>query len=401
MVGMLMAGDPLAGRAHRVPRPVPAVLASGLLAVTGCAVAPARAAAPVAPARAAGWRVATMLPGQGVPVAITASGLANAWEVSDTTRGLAADHALTFRHWNGVRWLAVAAPRAFAYRNEVIGPVGAIAAAPPSGAIAAVGQRRSEQTPLVRWTGKAWGPSVRLGSEITMDAAVAPAARDGWVFGFNANFGPGSTGYARHYVSGKWHPVRLPVNGAAASATSPGNIWVLGTAGQLSGKPAVMVYNGARWRAVSLPKLAAPILPLFGWGIAAASPASAWVLVTTGSLAKQKPVLLHWQRGHWTIIRVPYASQAGLFTTPLAVDGHGGVWLALGNTVKNARRGFLAHFTSGRWSRVTPPASRGYVTDVKSLTAIPGSRALWAVAVEQSLAHPMTGFRPVILRYTS
>jgi hypothetical protein len=299
-----------------------------------------------------------------------------------------------------VRWQAVAAPRVFPYRDEAIGAIGAIAAVPRSGAIAAVGQQRTEQTALVRWTGRGWGPAVRLGGGITMEAAVAPAARAAWVFGYDNNLFPGGTGYALHYASGRWHPVDVPVNGDAASAAAPDDIWVLGTAGQTDGKTATMVYNGARWRVVSLPRLGAPILPLFGWGIAAVSTGSAWVLISTGSLAHQKEVLLHWQGRHWTIIKVPYAGQAGLFNTPLAADGHGGVWLTLEDSVKNTVRSYLAHFTGGRWSRVIPPAGRGYVTDVESLAVIPGSRALWAVGVERPLAHPMTGFRPVILKYT-
>lgn len=366
----------------------------------GCAVSPARTVASGTPSGAAGWRVTATLTGRGIPVAITASDRANAWEVSDTTRGLADSHALAFRHWNGVRWQAVAAPKVFPYRDEVIGAIGAIAAAPPSGAIVAVGRRLSEQTGLARWTGTAWEPAVRLGTKITMDAAVAPAAQDAWVFGYNANWGPGDTGYALHYSSGKWHPARVPVNGETASATSPGDVWVLGTAGQLSGKAAAMVYNGARWRVVSLPRLGAPVVRLFGWGIAAVSADSAWVLVSTGSLANQKPVLLHWQGGHWTVIKVPYAGQAGAFNAPLAADGHGGVWLTLDDPARNTLRSYLAHYTDGRWSRVTLPAGRGYVMGVKSLATIPGSRALWAVGVEQPLAHPMTGFRPVILKYT-
>jgi hypothetical protein len=354
------------GRLLRIAVPVMVAAAAGLAAAAGTGQA----------AGAPGWRIVASVPDGAYFGALTATGPASAWTagsvcVSSSCLGT----TLVVRHWNGKAWQAIAVPKAFVDSADFAGPV-SVAAAGTSAWILDAGQTSTgaETTAVLHWTGNGWGKTVMLPASI--NSAVAPTATDVWAFGTG---GPVDSPYAAHYNGKTWAAERVPVGGDAASATSDSNIWVLGTPAVAppGADLAIMSFNGKTWRKTSLPSVFNG--PVAAISIAAVSAVDVWatgeILVPGPSLP---PVLLHWNGKKWAEITVPYNG----FNGALALDGHGGVWLAVGDMTPPAEHGYLLHYGSGKWSRVTAPASRGEIDIPNVLAWIPGTRSLWGTGNE-------------------
>ena len=133
------------------------------------------------------------------------------------------------------------------------------------------------------------------------------------------------------------------------------------------------------------------------------SPSNAWLEIDRSSdVAHDTPYLLHWTGSKWASIKIPY----GLDDTgsPIAQDGHGGVWLSLLDPDKKnpARsRTFLLHYRNGTWTRIPMPASPGHqvMPGQVALTWIPRTRSLWGAAAEWDPKSPKGSAKLLILRY--
>ena len=162
-----------------------------------------------------------------------------------------------------------------------------------------------------------------------------------------------------------------------------------------------MAFNGTKWRPVPLPPLSSSLEYTGSGNIAAVSPQSVWLEIErTSDALNSTPYLLHWTGSKWTSIKIPYGLN-DLGGAPIAQDGHGGVWLSLANISNPADlKSYLLHYLNGRWTRIPVPTTPGFrVIGQVALSWIPGTRSLWAAAVEYNVKSPKGPAKLLILKY--
>ena len=354
-------------------------------AVIGCL--PEAAAATAAPAAkqigAPGWRITQVLSGVTVG-GLWAGGTRDAWLAGDECADLAtcgdkdpSNGTVVVRHWDGTAWRGVTPPRAF-INSPLDQGVAAVAASSGSNAwvLAARGTDEVAYTDALHLAGTRWASPVRLDAAI--QAAVAPSPTQLWAFGEPSS--SRSPGYFAHFDGGTWTHGSFPFSGTAAAARSASDVWV-GGGGDDTGRLGIEHWDGHRWHATPLPDLRVAASDLL-WaninGFADLGPRDVWADITTENDASANPpgtILLHWNGKAWSRVAFPYLGSA---FSPIASDGHGGIWLAIasgagGNTVM-----WFDHYAGGRWSRVKVPRGDGVQPEVFYLNWIPGTRSLWA-----------------------
>ena len=85
--------------------------------------------------------------------------------------------------------------------------------------------------------------------------------------------------------------------------------------------------------------------------------------------------MLHWNGKAWSRVAFPYAGSA---SSPVASDGHGGIWLATASGAGDNTIEWFDHYAGGRWTRVRVPSGDGEQPEVLYLNSMPGTRSLWA-----------------------
>ncbi len=362
----------------RIAVPAGAVVALTAIAVTGRA-----AASP-------GWRITARLPANSTFDGLAASGAGNAWVAGTSCADSSCQReTLLVRHWNGRTWQVIGVPKGYVNSAAEQG-LNTVATASASATWLFNSVRRSPTlsgTGVLRWTGRHWGSAVLLPA--TVLAAVAPTARDVWVFGDNATsvtfFG---APYAARFNGTSWKPVRVPVTGFLASAPSASDIWVAGLSAKAApgtGSVAIMHYNGKAWRSTPLPGLGqSKTLRPIAAGIAAVGASDAWASVVDlpvpgGGTSSAKSLLLHWNGVKWAVIKVPAPGAAATGIGLLAQDGHGGAWLGLSDSNAATAVGYYLHYANGTWTRYKAPSRNGAIVLPGLLAWIPGTRSLWSV----------------------
>jgi hypothetical protein len=312
-----------------------------------------------------GWRVTRLLPD------VTAGGLwaggpRDAWLAGDACADPATCGAsdtsygtLVIRHWDGMSWRAVIAPKAYVNTplDQGAGPVTGTSAADVW--IAAYrGAESVDYTDMLHWTGRRWAAPVRLPTAI--QAAIAPSATQLWAFGDGTT--ATQPGYVAHFTGKTWLLGSFPLAGTAVAALSPADVWAGGNTAM--GKPGMEHWDGRTWRATPLPDLGLGTRSLLGVtveGIAAVTPDDVWADVSdlgTALSGRQGAFLLHWNGRAWARASLPYT---GLAYSPVTTDGHGGLWLVLA-AAKN-KQSWFCHYSVGA---------------PRQLTWIPGTTSQWA-----------------------
>jgi hypothetical protein len=379
---------------HRILRvALAATVIAGLTAVGGMSAA----------AGTPRWRVTGILSGNVLTTfdALTADRRDDAWLPWATCHF--GTCTLVVTRWNGTSWRPVAVPKAFV-NSSAFQDATAVAASSPSRAwvfaelSSGLGMTR---TAVLRWTGTGWAAHPAM-LNAAIAAAAAPSGTDVWAFG--AGKGP----YVAHYNGSKWSQVPVPIFAGQASATSPGNVWVIGEPVVQTAKTTVFVdimrFNGHKWITTPLPSFnLKPHQIAQEQGIVAVSPASVWATGTlivppasTVGTQDQTPFLLHWDGQKWFRIKVPYADPFAPSNGAIAPDGHGGVWLGVAD--QGAPAGTLLHYNHGHWSRVPAPATKGDVDLPGVLAAIPGTQSVWGIGAEQMVT-ASGNFDTVVLKY--
>jgi hypothetical protein len=365
------------------------LIAAGLgtaFAVGGIAAAPA--------ASSPGWRITQVLPNVAAG-GLWAGGARDAWLAGDECAhhancGVSDESAgtLVIRHWDGTAWRVVTPPKAYIDSDLDQGAEAIVATSASSAWVfAGRGLQEVDYTDALHWAGDGWASPVRLGD--TMIQAAAGAAGQVWAFG--TPLGYGQAGFVAHCNGKSWTRGSFPVNGTAAAALSPDDVWVGGTTATGLG---IEHWNGHAWQATPLPGLGLGSDPgIVGdvVGIAAVSPDDVWADIGTNASTGTNPpgtIVLHWNGTKWARIGFPYAGAA---SSPVASDGHGGIWLAMFSGSGAQAPVWLCHDSGGHWTRTS-------VTSLSSLIFylawIPGTRSLWAEGDQAA-----NGVNAVVLKY--
>jgi hypothetical protein len=333
-----------------------------------------------------GWRIVATVGSASSQVgdgAITVSGSADAWTA--WTCGPCPSgqpHANLMLHWNGQRWSPVELPADLRYPVAIAGMQASSAQnlwafANNGNAVIFNGSRWAVRK-LPSWVERpVSGNAVYIASAVFSPANV-------WAFSIEASKQPTLAG---HYYAGSWHKVFLPVIPDLAAGLAPDDIWVYGTAKNLSSRK-LAHWNGATWRTISVPHAAGGAL-LVASNPVPLGPKSLWM---TGEVfPKSGPVtfeLLHWN-GHWTTTSVP--ASVGV-VNQLASDGDGGLWLIATRTEAGGTdETRFVHYTSGHWVSDPIPTKDKLQSDPGVLATVPRSRSMWAIGFLISGSTPEFG----------
>jgi hypothetical protein len=334
--------------------------------------ADASAAPPAAvrePAAAApGWRIVTVLPNAALD-GLTALGPRNAWLAGAGCANVACDRGkVIVRHWDGVAWRVVTAPKAF-LDSALVQNAGPVVATSPSNAwvFADLFKTDSIYTEALHRTSTGWAAPVRLNTLVNAAVALSPA--NIWAFG--------ADGYVGHFNGKTWTRGSLPIGDVAASATSASDMWAGGLSS--AGTPAIEHWNGHAWRATPLPNLHIIVSdpseePDFQ-GIAAITPRNAWADISVLGVVGTT-YLLHWNGSKWARVAFPFAGSAN---TGVASDGHGGIWLSIDAGPAPRTSLWMCHYSGGHWTKTFVPRYGSQQPNVGYLAWIPGTRSVWGI----------------------
>jgi len=361
------------------------------------AVTPLGTATAVTAASGPGWRITEVLPNVTVG-GLWAGGARDAWLAGDECADPAACGAtdesagtLVIRHWDGTAWRVVPPPAAYVDSDLDQGAEAVVATSASNvWVFAGRGLQQVDYTDALHWTGSGWTKPVRIGD--TMVGAAAGAGGQVWAFGTPLAYG--QAGLFAHYDGKSWTHGPFPVDGTAAAALSVSDVWAGGTTATGLG---IEHWNGHAWRATPLPSLglglSAPTIGAFVTGITALSADDVWAVIGTYASTGTNPpgtIVLHWNGEEWTRVGFPYPGSA---SSPVAADGHGGIWLAMFYGSGEQATQWICHDSDDHWSRTSVTS---LVSDTFYLTWIPGTRSLWAAGDQAS-----DGLNGVILKYGS
>jgi len=240
------------------------------------------------------------------------------------------------------------------------------------------GRESVDYTDALHRSGTGWAAPVRVDAAI--ESAVAASPSQVWAFGQPTT--TSQRGYYAHFDGKTWTTGGFPIEGTAAAALSPDDVWVGGEAE--SGALVIDHWNGHSWRAKTLAApCSSPGALTWVTGVAAVSPHDVWVSVLTGQGASGNPIsfLDHWNGTSWTRVSLPFRGDPAL-DTPLASDGHGGVWAGISIGTGPQLTVWFAHYAGGAWTKTAIPVTAGHdplgQTTISQLAWIPGTRSLWA-----------------------
>jgi len=333
-------------------------------------------------AGSAGWRISQVLAGVTVG-GLWAGSARDAWLAGDecdpATCGEAdtGNGTVVVRHWDGRAWQVVAPPSAY-LDSPLDQGVAAVAATSGANAwvLAARGADEVADTDALHLTGRRWAAPVRLDAAIA--TAVAPSPTQLWAFGEPSRSGP--PGYFAHFNGRTWREGSFPFSGTASAARSASDVWV-GGGGDGTVPLGIEHWDGRRWHVTPLPDLGVPPSDLL-WanvnGLADDGPGDVWADITTqddSGANRPGTILLRWNGRAWSRVAFPYGGSA---LSPVAADGHGGIWLATASSVGDNTTTWFDHYVGGRWTRVRVPSRDGEQPEVFYLSPIPGTPSLWA-----------------------
>ena len=320
---------------------------------------------------APGWRITKVLANAAIG-GLWAGGARDAWLAGDECAdpvtcgaGDTSNGTIVVRHWDGKAWRVVTPPKAY-INSPLDQGVGAVAATSGSNAwvLAARGAESVDYTEALHWTGKRWTAPVRLDAAI--QAAIAPSATQLWAFGLPAVYG--RTGYFAHFNGKTWTHGSFPISGTAAAARSASDVWVGGDTANGLG---IEHWDGHRWHVTPLPDLglgSGSALRYFAdiVGLADVASNDVWADIGVLNATGTNPpgtIILHWNGKAWSRVRFPYVGNA---MTPVAYDGHGGIWLVTadgsGNNLTCGSITTPAATGLGRRSRAVMAGSRRWTT---------------------------------------
>jgi len=147
----------------------------------------------------------------------------------------------------------------------------------------------------------------------------------------------------------------------SASASSPSDIWAVGTT--------AIHYDGTAWTGYPLPGIVGELGHQM-MGVAAISPTNAWAVGSFAASETTNGNILHWDGSAWSA--VPNAAGGGDYLVSIAAISADDIWA--GPCVL----GPIEHYNGTEWTAVPSPPAQGPEYCVTGLSAI-SSNDVWAV----------------------
>ncbi len=308
---------------------------------------------------------------------------------------------LEVQQWHGATWSAITPPAGLTNPAAILGVLVTASSAQNAWVYPDLYQRTGSTskfwTDALLWNGTKWTVTT-FPQNSYVYTAVAFSRTNAWAFGTS---GRTNAPFNSRYNGTAWKRVRLPGVPQVLSAVSASDMWAIGPTAKTATKPllkqsdVVMHWTGSTWRTLALPAISKPakdaVTPA---AIVAFSPRDVWASFSIVTPSDSSTGLLeHWDGARWQRVRIPYPVYQ---VTSMAQDGQGGLWL-VAQTNGNGTRAFY-HLRDGSWSQQSMPAVTGGIIGSAGLSWVPGTKSLWASAIEEDT---MGGNQGLILKYGS
>ena len=188
-----------------------------------------------------------------------------------------------------------------------------------------------------------------------------------------------------------------------ASALSPAAAWSVGLTFILDDKARTLTvrWSHGAWQIVSSPYPANTFQSILN-AVAMVSTRDVWAVgsntfFTQGSNLQTDTLVEHWNGRHWSIVPSPNPSTVSNRLTAVAAINAKDVW-AVGDyaSAENLNLPLAEHWDGHAWHVVaTAPLPIGISGTFASVTAIPGTKQLWAVG--QTLKFPRPSFEQALI----
>jgi len=362
---------------------VPVVAAIAMVAPAAQAAPPARAASH--PAANTGWRITRTFATKNLSL-LDVTGFANR---SARAGGSSPAQLPVVYHLAGGTWTQASLP----------GSTGAFVTNLSATSTSNVWAGLANEPLVARLTSTGWvTKSLAVGTDdVQPSGVVTTGPKNAWAFSHDFTT---SQDFASHYNGSAWTATVLPAepDGGSSveleSASGPGNIWSWAYNPTLK-RDTTLHYDGHHWVTVGIPANLVPSnQSLDAEQILAESPVNVWATANNNQLSGSI-ILLHWKGRGWGRITgmLPKAELAG----PIASDGHGGLWLEAYSAGTSSRKYFLEHYSGGKWTRYSLPASPFGPIALSAMHLIPGTRSVIAVGQLSPVFGTTKG--SVILKY--
>ena len=344
------------------------------------------------------------------------------WAVGQFLAASAISHPLA-EHWNGSAFSRVTAPTPKGRQASLAG-VDELSAtnawAVGTSAAGAAGQGNINDEPLLEhWNGTKWsivaGPSLPAGATGDLTAIGGTGPGDLWAVGFQLSADALQESLLfEHFDGTSWQIVPFPTENAACdpnvsdcfldpaavSATSPHDVWVVGTVREPNPTANLIAHwDGAAWSVVPAPCLDGKKVSACSGnsinlneltGVTAISGSDAWASGSEGNVDGMNfhiPYVLHWNGTEWSLVKTPNRGGEGSLLRGITALSSTDVW-AVGQTqgLNGAIKPLTEQFNGSTWSLVDSPApGSAHGTPVDSLSGVtsPAAGTVFAVGARE------------------
>lgn len=218
----------------------------------------------------------------------------------------------------------------------------------------------------------------------TFYGVSADAANDVWAVGDYIN-GGGTQTLVEQWNGSAWSIVPSQNPGATAdalfgvAALAPNNIWAVGdyTDSNYKTQPLIEQWNGTTWNVMSGPT---PLsYPSLLNAVAATSPTDIWAVGTYYGNKAQKTLIEHWDGSTWSMVPSPNAGSSTNALNGVAAVSTNDVW-AVGYRYNKVGNSFTLteHWNGKSWKMAAGPHADSFSSDLLGVTAI-ATDNVWAV----------------------
>ena len=306
------------------------------------------------------------------------------------------DQTLT-EQWNGSSWQVVYSPLAPSSSDNYLTGLKVIS----QNDIWAVGYYKDisqtvSRTLIEHWNGSAWSvvgsPNNGTGNNQLLGVS-ASSSNDVWAVGsfYNTNSGTYQT-LTEHWNGSNWQVVYSPLAPSssdnylsAVRVVASNNVWAVGYAYAISGKPAhtlIEHWTGSSWSVVASPNKGTGNNLLYSVSSVSASDiwAVGFFVKTSGGISVAKTLTEHWNGSVWSVVASPNASASINHLNGVIALSSNDVWaVGFSITNDNPRKTLIEHWNGSSWNIVSSP-NRGTGDNVlNAVTKVPGTTQAWAV----------------------
>ena len=306
------------------------------------------------------------------------------------------DQTLT-EHWNGSNWQIVFSPIAPSSSDNYLTGLKVIS----QNDIWAVGYYKDMNQTVSRtltehWNGHVWSvvgsPNKGTGNNQLLGVS-ASSSSDVWAVGnfYNTNSGTYQT-LTEHWNGSSWNVIYSPLAPSssdnylsAVRAIASNNVWAVGYAYAISGKPAhtlIEHWTGSSWSVVASPNKGTDNNLLSS--VSSISASDIWTVgfyvTTSGGVSVAKTLTEHWNGSAWSVVGSPNASSSINHLNGVIALSSNNVWaVGFSITNDNPRQTLIEHWTGSSWHIVSSPNTGTGDNVLNAVTKVPGTTQAWAV----------------------